>query len=203
MSAGPLTALPGWWGKLPGTGDFSHRRLADGVRARLDEWLQLELGALRRRHAAWQTAYLGAPLWQFAAGGGLLTQEIWLGVMMPSVDRVGRYFPLLIVQPASQPMALGVGPQAWWGRASEAALQALHDDCGPQGLDDVLMARFGAMIPSDPLAGESRVVEPGCSLWRSTAATGAPLSCAGWPRDAHFDLLFDLAGLPVAAGPVT
>lgn len=43
------------------------------------------------------------------------------------------------------------------GRASEAALlQALHDDCGPQGLDDVLMARFGAMIPSDPLAGESR-----------------------------------------------
>ena len=42
----------------------------------------------------------------------------------------------------------------------------------------------------------------GGSLWRSAAGTGAPLACAGWPRDAHFDLLFDLAGLPATAGPV-
>ncbi|CAM5790935.1 type VI secretion system-associated protein TagF [Ottowia pentelensis] len=203
MSAGPLTALPGWWGKLPGTGDFSHRRLPEAVRARLDEWLQTELGALRRRHAVWQTAYLGAPLWQFAAGVGLLTQEAWLGVLMPSVDRVGRYFPLLIVQPVSELMAAGIGSQTWWAEATDAALQALKDDCGPQGLDDALMARFGAVSPRVPASDGIRAVEPGSSLWRSSAGTAAPLTCAGWPRDAHFDLLFDLAGLPATVGPVT
>lgn len=199
MSARPLNALPGWWGKLPGTGDFVCRRLPDAVRARLDGWLQVELGALRRRHAGWQTAYLGAPLWQFAAGAGLLTQEAWLGVMMPSVDRVGRYFPLLIVQPMPQ---IVVAPQAWWDGVTQAALQALHDDCGPQGLDDALVARFGAMKPGATSTDGCQRVEPGGSLWRSAAGTGAPLACAGWPRDAHFDLLFDLAGLPATAGPV-
>ena len=95
-----------------------------------------------------------------------------------------------------------VASQAWWDGATQAALQALHDDCGPQGLDDALVARFGAMKPGATSTDGCQRVEPGGSLWRSAAGTGAPLACAGWPRDAHFDLLFDLAGLPATAGPV-
>lgn len=203
MSAQPMSVLPGWWGKLPGTGDFSHRRLPDAVRVRLDDWLQIELGALRLRHAAWQTAYLAAPLWHFVAGVGLLSDASWLGVMMPSVDRVGRYFPLVIMQTSSQVSLAGGAPQGWWRRVTAAALQSLREDRDPQGLDDALAVQFAQSGPADLPDDGFREIEAGSSLWRSSAGSAPPLVCTGWPRDAHFDLLFDLAGLPANAGPVT
>lgn len=200
MSAGPVTALPGWWGKLPGAGDFSHRRLADAALARLDGWLQVELGSLRARHADWQAAYLNAPLWYFALGAGVLTDEPWLGVLMPSVDRVGRYFPLLVVQAAAAAPA-GMSPVVWWRNAADAALQALAEDHGPQALEEALAARFSEPDRSDAAVDTTTMPGPGRSHWFNAAGSVAPLACDGWPHGAHFDLLFDLAGLPVSAEP--
>lgn len=197
MSTGPVNALPGWWGKLPGAGDFSHRRLPEAARAGLDEWLQAELAELRARHVAWQSAYLSAPLWCFALGPGVLTPEPWLGVLMPSVDRVGRYFPLVIVQGVRAAMQEGGHSAAgWWRGAAEAALQALEQDQGPEELDRGLAARFAAAPAPDERSPAVALPPPGRSHWHSDRGLGAPLVCAGWPRGAHFDLLFDLAGLP-------
>lgn len=201
MSAKLINALPGWWGKLPGTGDFSYRRLAAQPRAVLDEWLQAELGALRQRHASWQTAYLGAPLWQFVLGTGLMTPSAWLGVMMPSVDRVGRYFPLVIVQPIEEALSGGWHVRWWWHCATLAALQALREDCDPEGLERALVEAYGSDLRPQAMADDALPLPgAGCSRWCTSAATVPPLLCAGWPRGAHFDLLFDLAGLPATGG---
>lgn len=200
MPTGSLKALPGWWGKLPGTGDFSHRRLADGELALLDDWLQTELGALRLRHPSWQTAYLGAPIWHFVLGAGLLGSDEVLGLLMPSVDRVGRYFPLLIVQTTSEARAGGAGPASWWRLVTEAALQALREDRDPQGLDDALAMQFAMASRGEPESDHHRLAEPGWSQWRNSSVMGAPFQCGGLPRGPHFDLLFDLAGLPAAGG---
>ncbi|MGO8543079.1 TagF domain-containing protein, partial [Rhizobium leguminosarum] len=35
----PSTALPAWFGKLPGMGDFAHRRLPQDFLAAWDQWL--------------------------------------------------------------------------------------------------------------------------------------------------------------------
>uniref|UniRef100_UPI0013C2CB68 type VI secretion system-associated protein TagF n=1 Tax=Pseudomonas viridiflava TaxID=33069 RepID=UPI0013C2CB68 len=45
---------------------------------------------------AWLDAYLVSPLWRFAVPANLLGSQPVAGVMMPSIDRVGRYFPLTI-----------------------------------------------------------------------------------------------------------
>jgi len=64
----------------------------------------------------WLDSYLTAPIWRFLLSSGVCGQMPMLGVMMPSVDRVGRYFPLTVVVelPASvPPMALTIHGRQW------------------------------------------------------------------------------------------
>ena len=48
MSAAVVTGtgVPGWFGKLPGLGDFASRRLPDTFVAAWDRWLPILSGAL-------------------------------------------------------------------------------------------------------------------------------------------------------------
>ena len=39
-------------------------------------------------------AYLEAPVWRFALPPGMCGERAVLGLMLPSVDKAGRYFPL-------------------------------------------------------------------------------------------------------------
>ena len=92
-------------------------------------------------------------------------------------------------------------PAAWWRNAGDAALQALAEDHGPQALEEALAARFGQPRSGSVAMEAIPMPGPGRSHWFHAAESIAPLVCDGWPRDAHFDLLFDLAGLPVSADP--
>ena len=42
----------------------------------------------------WLPAFLESPVWRFALPRGLCGERAALGLMLPSVDRAGRYFPL-------------------------------------------------------------------------------------------------------------
>jgi type VI secretion system protein ImpM len=97
-------APPGWHGKLPSLGDFASRRLDAAFIDAWDSWLAAGLLGLRERNpAGWLDAYLASPSWRFLLMPGVLPgaagAQGWAGVLMPSVDRVGRYFPFTIVQP--------------------------------------------------------------------------------------------------------
>lgn len=88
---------PGLFGKLPSRGDFVVRRLDPACQMALDDWLQDCIGTSRRQLGdAWLGAYLNAPIWRFVLGAGVCGAPPVAGVMMPSVDRVGRYFPLVL-----------------------------------------------------------------------------------------------------------
>ena len=69
---------------------------------------------------------------------GTAGEQGWAGVLMPSVDRVGRYFPLTIALP------LGEGP------ASTAQMTALWhwlarlDELAPEDLDKLPADEVGA-----------------------------------------------------------
>jgi type VI secretion system protein ImpM len=46
--------------------------------------------------ARWLECFLSAPVWRFVVPAGMFSRLAWLGLIVPSVDRVGRYFPLTI-----------------------------------------------------------------------------------------------------------
>ena len=107
------TANVGFYGKLPTHGDFLRRRVSDGFVAAWDEWLQQGLSATRAALGErWLEVYLTSPAWRFACAAGACGPRPVVGVMAPSVDRVGRYFPMTIVAERQSEEGLGAAFEA-------------------------------------------------------------------------------------------
>jgi type VI secretion system protein ImpM len=88
----------GLYGKLPSHGDFLRRRTSDAFVDIWDAWLQECMAASRAAlNDRWLDLYLTSPAWRFACDAGVCGPDAVIGVMVPSVDRVGRYFPLTLV----------------------------------------------------------------------------------------------------------
>ena len=101
--AAPEPRLACWFGKLPFLGDFASRRLPESFIRPWDEWLQPGLAAVRDATGdRWLDLYLTFPVWRFVMPAGLLGADNWIGVLLPSVDRVGRCFPLTICEPLAR-----------------------------------------------------------------------------------------------------
>ncbi len=121
---------PGWYGKLSSLGDFAHRRLSPQWIESCDAWLQRSIAASRERLGPrWLEVYLTAPLWRFAWAPGVVDARWWFGVLMPSCDSVGRYFPLLVCQPRLRAPADRIALdhlELWYEHLAGAALQTLR-----------------------------------------------------------------------------
>lgn len=121
--------LPGWYGKLPATGDFVSRRVAPEFVSAWDEFLGDAIAGSRELlGASWLEHYLASPIWQFTIFPPLCGPGAWAGLMMPSVDRVGRYFPLTVCSRlAAVPDTIegADGLLDWLGTLEGAALCAL------------------------------------------------------------------------------
>ena len=115
------------------------------LRRAWDGWLAAGLLALREADpAGWLDAYLREPDLALRADARRAARadaarQCWAGVLMPSVDRVGRYFPLTIVQPLGDLPASTQQMQALWHwlhRLDELAADALQDDWSIERLED-------------------------------------------------------------------
>ena len=155
----PDAEPPGWHGKLPSLGDFASRRLSPGFLATWDGWLASGLQQLRERDpAGWLDAYLANPTRRFLLMPGVLPGpaglQAWAGVLMPSVDRVGRYFPFTIAQPTALPASIQQVPSLWYwlGRLDELAADALHDDWTVDRLEAELARMAGPGLAPLPAA---------------------------------------------------
>lgn len=85
----------GYFGKMPKSGDFVSRNVDPVLKDGFDRWLQECLSESRAQmKEAWLGAFLTAPIWRFLLVGQFGGSKSILGVMIPSVDKVGRYFPL-------------------------------------------------------------------------------------------------------------
>jgi type VI secretion system protein ImpM len=88
----------GFYGKLPSHGDFLRRRVSDAFVDAWDAWLREGLAASRSALGPrWLDVYLTSPSWRFVCGPGACGPTPVVGLMAPSVDRVGRYFPVTVV----------------------------------------------------------------------------------------------------------
>ena len=184
-------AVPGWFGKLPGMGDFAHRRLPEAFRKQWDDGLHDGLLQLRERHANWTVRYLEAPLWCFVLGRGVVGDGCWMGVLMPSVDGVGRYFPFTIATAFDHPPP---AMSAWWALAAQAALDGLENDHDAQRFDAMLQRLFDSSIALDAIEGDGLPLLPltGQALWLTLTDDVAELrlTTGGLPQGEVFDFLF-------------
>ena len=184
------SAEPGLFGKLPSHGDFLTRRLPRDFLDVWDEWLQAGVAASRTvlGEDAWLSAYLTAPVWCFALDPGICGGRGWAGVLMPSVDRVGRYYPLTVaveLAPGCTPAEAALTGADWFDRARIAALEALEAesleleafDAAVQALGAVCLAPAPALLLPVPTDGS-----PGLRLPLDPAGPPATLQrlAAGW-----------------------
>lgn len=164
----------GWYGKLPALGDFATRRLPPEVVTRCDAWLSAGLAASRRELGGeWLGLYLTAPIWRFAWSAGVAGEATWVGVLMPSVDRVGRYFPLLLAAPCpvvQQVEAIDAAAEVgavddWLDRLADMAQDCLQPGASLDSLE--------AALAADPLPATARwAADPARhSLWWTHRAT--------------------------------
>jgi type VI secretion system protein ImpM len=122
--------VPGFYGKLPGLGDFVSRRLPRHFIDPWDQWLQDAVATSKQQLGdVWLDYYLNSPLWRFAICPGVCGPDAWAGVIMPSVDRVGRYFPLTIAQviPPQTNLLQLTNTHDWFERAEDLVLGALDE----------------------------------------------------------------------------
>ncbi|MDT8345342.1 MAG: type VI secretion system-associated protein TagF [Thermohalobaculum sp.] len=216
----------GYYGKIPAQGDFLRRGLTPGFVEPWDRWLQaLMLSGRASLGAGWQDAYFSAPIWRFALPGGVCGPAAVAGVLMPSVDRVGRQFPLTLAAEIEAPSALAAYRAAApaFGALEEAALAMLDDGAAREMLE----RRLGAVAPgpvpgevaahqvagalclagaeaplADLLAGAALAARPpGATLWLATVdGASRAMTCTGLPQgDALMRGLVDL-GAPVWSG---
>lgn len=134
--------IAGWYGKIPAIGDFTSRRLPRHFIDLWDNWLQRSIVASRKQlKENWLDSYLTGPIWHFVLMPGICENKIWTGILMPSVDNVGRYFPLTIaleIEPNTNSMLAAFSAQTWHADIETLALSSLDINIFPNNLDQGL-----------------------------------------------------------------
>jgi type VI secretion system protein ImpM len=125
-------AICGFYGKVPARADFVRARLAPTTVERWDGWLQEAIAASQRTIGdRWQELFYRAPLWRFILPVGACGSHGLVGVLMPSVDSVGRCFPFMMAREVADLWdAVGVLANAgrWFAALEQMALTVLADD---------------------------------------------------------------------------
>lgn len=180
------SGLAGWYGKLPGLGDFASRRLPPLFIEPWDRWLASGLAEWRAGDETWLDAFLAAPTFRFALGAGVPFEKSpgYAGVLMPSVDRVGRYFPLTVVRLRS-PDELHL-PTPWLQAAEGCAVAALEGDWEAERFDAELALLDGQA--DDDNASWIDWPEPGQAMWwcERDGEVQPSITTAGLPRGHGF-----------------
>jgi type VI secretion system protein ImpM len=194
----------GFYGKLPSHGDFLRRRAPDAFVALWDAWLQEALSVSQAALGSrWLDVYLTSPVWRFAAAAGACGPGAVAGVMVPSVDRVGRYFPLTVIgelPPHVNPLEIAAAGSAYFDRAERVVLDALETEnvefetfdrdidalsalLDPICVESLVVLGEGAPPAADPAAGLLFPIASAAQLegallqlaWRQLASAYAPL----------------------------
>lgn len=212
-----MTVGFGAFGKIPAVGDFLRLSPPTGFVTAWDAWLQRAmLAAQTALGPAWDDYYMSAPIWRFGLSAGLAGTHKTIGVLMPSVDRVGRRFPLTLMTAVAMPGPVSADhfrAVALFEALEELALDALEDDMSRENLEQRLqaIAPHIAQTPSTMCrVGQSLVMSQENILpdlaaeyvgreWRRPSLWSAQvgdaerlLVCDGLPEGAHAQGLFQL-----------
>jgi type VI secretion system protein ImpM len=85
------------------------------------------------------------PIWRFVLSPGMLTPNAWAGIMAPSVDAVGRYFPLAVASalPSASLDIVGtlMAAQSWFDEIETIALSAIAPAADSAAIDAAIVQK--------------------------------------------------------------
>jgi type VI secretion system protein ImpM len=158
----PLVSV-GFYGKLPCRGDFLQRRAPQDFVDAWDAWLQGCLHESRQRlQDAWLDSYLTGPVWRFVLSAGICGAGVYAGVLVPSVDRVGRYFPLTVLAQLTAgdcPLSVACGMSAWFESAESLAIDAVSAEALDFDTFDEQVALLREQLDGEVASESSRLTE--------------------------------------------
>lgn len=200
----------GFFGKVTSHGDFVARRLPPSFQRPWDDWLQSGLQESRLAlNGNWLATYMNSPIWRFALAPGICGDQGWAGLVMPSVDRVGRHFPLTLAAAVAPPLTCLMHHETWFNRLEALALSSLREDFSLDAFDFELCGLDVPDTPDGPAPAGTVIAfdggQPdlpvlagaalhGHSLWWTDGSPRvAPclLVCVGLPAAAAFTALLD------------
>jgi type VI secretion system protein ImpM len=152
----------GFYGKLPCRGDFLQRRVPQQFVDAWDAWLQECMHVSREQlQEAWLDRYLTGPIWRFVLSAGVCGDGAHAGILVPSVDRVGRYFPLTIVAPLDArycPLDIACSAGPWFEAAEALVLDALAAEQLDVDQFDEQVAQLGQSLAAEEAAEASALM---------------------------------------------
>lgn len=176
----------GAYGKIPSIGDFFRLDPPPGFVSVWDNWLQRCLVSGTHTYGGqWDALYMSVPIWRFCLSPGLAGAGKIIGVLMPSVDRVGRRFPLTLMAPlisAAPVLSDHFSNADLFSRLEDIALASLDDETGRDGLEAALSTLDG------PVAGAAAKVSQGASrmtMQQSGSEADLLAALAGRSMPAH------------------
>jgi type VI secretion system protein ImpM len=131
--------IPGCFGKAPSHSGFLCLRLSTSFVQTWENWLQASLRTSQRvLDDRWLDIYLSSPIWRFIIQANVCGAHAWTGVLMPSVDGEGHYFPLTLatcIHVSQAREKLFQQAENWFLQLEQIALSALSDDVDIAQLD--------------------------------------------------------------------
>jgi type VI secretion system protein ImpM len=179
-------ARVGFLGKLPARGDFCMRGLPRGFCDAWDAWLAAVMpGSREILGPGWLPAWLEAPIWRFALPPGQCGGEAVTGVLLPSVDRAGRHWPLTLAAIIPELGAAPAPEDGWLDTLEAAGLEAVLSDATPDDIAALLAVAPPAFAPDGAAA----------SWWTAGAPRVAPrrFAAGALPGPAAFAAMLDNA----------
>jgi type VI secretion system protein ImpM len=179
------------------------RRTSDAFVAVWDAWLQECVAASRTALGdRWLEVYLTSPAWRFVCAADACGPDPVAGVVVPSVDRVGRYFPLAIVARLpvpSSPVGVATSAGSFFDEAERLVIDTLAADVVDFGSFDAAVAALGtawSLVDHDPGArtfdeAAAGVFAPGTGPWQVRIGSSRGLASAlGQVLDAGLSALY-------------
>ncbi|MHA7772608.1 type VI secretion system-associated protein TagF [Roseibium sp. M-1] len=184
----------GYFGKLPARADFVIGRCPAGF---LKVWEPFLVKGLAQSRLdlkdAWEEAYMTMPVWRFRLtpeGPDGALKEAVAGALMPSVDRVGRTFPLTLVAAIALDLPEGRNADGWYDQAEVLLRETLSEEAGFDSFQQAV-DRFDG--PGLAAAGTGTDADPDSV---ELVGGGEALQAKFWCRAGNRQFAFSSKGLP-------
>lgn len=171
--------MAGCYGKIPALGDFLSRNLPGAFVETWDGWLRQAMSTCAWSGGEqWVDRYLSSPIWRFALAPGVAGPVGRAGILVPSVDSVGRCFPLTVAIeiPAALP---AVDMATAWADGYERAEMIAIGALGRALTPEAFVERLGGLPAPSPTAA----ADPPAEWWSGSSASPAGARMAGAPPD--------------------
>lgn len=122
----------GYFGKTHHRGDFVRFNLPQSFTKVWDDWLQqIILDGEQHYQQEWKSLYDNAPAHDFVLSSGIAGNQVWVGILLPSQDKVGRRFPFCLAMSLPEnnlPLVSAARLAPWFKDANELLVRMQSND---------------------------------------------------------------------------